>query len=127
MGQSSAPVLWIVVPCYNEGASGDNCLELTAPGFLGKLRGLIETGDISPNSRVLFVNDGSSDNTWEIIRNLATTDPRYLGVSLSRNQGHQNALLAGLVEAREQCDIAISVDCDGQDDVHAIKKNDRCL
>ncbi len=110
------PILWIVIPCYNEEA----VLPITAPMFLQKLEDLENAGKISPRSRVLFVNDGSKDRTWEIIRELAEKDERFLGISQSRNRGHQNAVLAGLMEARDQCDITISIDCDGQDDVGAM-------
>lgn len=114
----TAPVLYIVVPCYNE----QEALPLTAPMFLGKLNQLADEGKISPNSRVMFVNDGSSDSTWKIISELAESDEHYMGISQSRNRGHQNAVLAGLMEAREKCDITISVDCDGQDDINAMDK-----
>lgn len=122
MDKSSVPVLWLIVPCYNEGSSGDNCLKLTAPDFLNELTALSDAQKISPSSRILFVNDGSSDNTWEIICDLAASDSHYTGISLSRNRGHQNALLAGLMEARGKCDITISIDCDGQDDIHAMEE-----
>ena len=72
------------------------------------------------NSSILFVNDGSKDRTWEIIRELAASDPHMKGVCLSRNRGHQRALLAGLMEAKDCCDITISIDCDGQDDINAM-------
>ena len=110
------PVLWIVVPCYNE----EQVLPLTAPMFTAKLRELAEKGKISENSRVLFVNDGSSDRTWEIIKSLAAQDEHVLGICQSRNRGHQNAVLAGLMEAKDRCDITISIDCDGQDDIDAM-------
>ena len=110
------PVLYIVVPCYNEQA----VLPLTAPQFLAKLQDLAAQKKISPESRVLFVNDGSKDSTWEIIQSLAQSDSHYLGISQSRNRGHQNAVLAGLMEAKDRCDITISIDCDGQDDINAM-------
>lgn len=110
------PVLYIVIPCYNE----QEVLPITAPQFLAKLTELSGRGRISPNSRVLFVNDGSKDATWRIIRELARSDPHYLGICQSRNRGHQNAVLAGLMEAKDRCDITISIDCDGQDDIHAM-------
>ena len=110
------PILWIVIPCYNEEA----VLPITAPMFLQKLEDLGKAGKISSRSRVLFVNDGSKDRTWEIIRELAAKDERFLGISQSRNRGHQNAVLAGLMEARDKCDITISIDCDGQDDINAM-------
>ena len=110
------PVLYIVIPCYNE----QEVLPITAPLFRDKLVQLEAAGLIAEESRVLFVNDGSKDRTWEIIRELAASDPRYLGVCQSRNRGHQNAVLAGLMEAKERCDITISIDCDGQDDINAM-------
>ncbi len=110
------PVLYIVVPCYNE----QEVLPITAPMFLEKLRGLTAAGKIAEESRVLFVNDGSKDRTWEIIKELAAADPHVLGICQSRNRGHQNAVLAGLMEARDRCDITISIDCDGQDDLNAM-------
>ena len=110
------PVLYIVIPCYNEEA----VLPITAPLFRDKLLSLTQQGKISPDSRVLFVNDGSKDNTWNLICQLAKEDEHYMGICLSRNRGHQNALLAGLMEAKDKCDITISIDCDGQDDINAM-------
>lgn len=110
------PVLWIVIPCYNE----QEVLPITAPMFLEKIIQLGRDGLVSEESRVLFVNDGSKDNTWEIIRSLAASDPHFLGIAQSRNRGHQNAVLAGLMEAKDNCDITISIDCDGQDDINAM-------
>ena len=114
--EKKLPVLWIVIPCYNEEA----VLPITAPMFLEKIRDLGEKALISDNSRVLFVNDGSRDRTWEIIQSLSQEDPHFLGIAQSRNRGHQNAVLAGLMEAKEHCDITISIDCDGQDDIDAM-------
>lgn len=116
MVRTKIPTLYIVIPCYNE----EEVLPVTAPLFLGKLRELTQAGKISDSSRVLFVNDGSKDTTWNIIRQLSESDPHYAGISLSRNRGHQNALLAGLMEAKRNCDITISIDCDGQDDINAM-------
>ncbi len=110
------PVLYIVIPCYNE----EEVLPITAPMFLEKVNSLAVQGKISDDSRVLFVNDGSRDRTWEIICQLADSDPHYIGISQSRNRGHQNTVLAGLMEARDKCDITISIDCDGQDDIDAM-------
>lgn len=112
------PVLYIVIPCYNE----QEVLPITAPQFLGKLNALADNGKISPDSRVMFVNDGSSDGTWDIIKSLAKADEHYVGISQSRNRGHQNAVLAGLMEAMDKCDITVSIDCDGQDDIDAMDK-----
>ena len=115
---SARPILWIVIPCYNE----EQVLPLTAPMFLEKLQDLIAREQISGNSRILFVNDGSSDRTWEIIRELAAQDEHFIGICQSRNRGHQNAVLAGLMEAKDKCDITISIDCDGQDDIGAMDR-----
>ena len=110
------PILYIVIPCYNEEA----VLPVTAPMFSDKLNRLVDLGMISDDSRILFVNDGSSDTTWDIICRLAKEDEHFLGISQSRNRGHQNAVLAGLMEAKDRCDITISIDCDGQDDINAM-------
>lgn len=112
------PVLYIVIPCYNE----QEVLPITAPMFLKKLTQLRDDGLISGDSRIMFVNDGSSDGTWELIRALSEENEHYIGISQSRNRGHQNALLAGLMEAKDRCDISISIDCDGQDDINAMDK-----
>ena len=112
----SEPILWIIVPCYNEEA----VLPITAPLFLQKLSGLIAEKKVAEESRILFVNDGSKDKTWEIIRELARGDEHFLGIAQSRNRGHQNALLAGLMEAKDRCEITITIDCDGQDDMNAM-------
>lgn len=110
------PILYIVVPCYNE----EKVLPITSEMFLEQLVSLIKAGKTDDRSRILFVDDGSSDRTWEIIQRLSEGDQRFMGIQLSRNRGHQNALLAGLMEARERCDITISIDCDGQDDIHVM-------
>ena len=110
------PRLFIVIPCYNE----QEVLPITAPMFLEKLNALSASGKISADSRVLFVNDGSRDRTWELITEFAQRDEHYIGISQSRNRGHQNAVLAGLMEAMDKCDITISIDCDGQDDINAM-------
>ncbi len=112
------PILWIVIPCYNE----EKVLPITAPMFLQKITDLTAAGKISGKSRVLFVNDGSKDQTWPIIETLARENEHFLGISQSRNRGHQNAVLAGLIEAKDACDITISIDCDGQDDIGAMDK-----
>lgn len=109
-------ILWIVIPCYNE----EKVLPITAPLFLNKIKELTAKGKISDSSRILFVNDGSRDSTWEIICDLAKQDEHYIGIAQSRNRGHQNAVLAGLMEAKDHCDITISIDCDGQDDINAM-------
>ena len=109
--------LFIVIPCYNE----EEVLQITSKMFLEELEDLIHKGKISDNSRILFVNDGSKDKTWEIIENLAAENPHFIGMSQSRNRGHQNAVLAGLMESKDMCDITISIDCDGQDDIKAME------
>lgn len=116
MARTQIPLLYIVIPCYNE----EKVLPVTAPLFLGKLHELIAAGKIRQESKVLFVNDGSKDSTWQLIRGFSREDTHFAGISLSRNRGHQNALLAGLMEARDKCDITISIDCDGQDDLNAM-------
>lgn len=110
------PRLFIIIPCYNE----QEVLPITAPLFLKKLNDLIAKDKIHSNSKILFKNDGSHDNTWNIICELANKDPHYAGIAQSRNRGHQNAVLAGLMEAKDRCDITISIDCDGQDDINAM-------
>lgn len=111
------PVLYIVVPCYNE----EKAIDITAPLFVGKIEELVLNKKISGDSKVLFVDDGSRDKTWQKICDLSS-DSHIKGIRLSRNRGHQNALLAGLSEAVDKCDITISLDCDGQDDTNAIDK-----
>ncbi|MBD9061997.1 MAG: glycosyltransferase [Ruminococcaceae bacterium] len=110
------PRLIIVVPCYNE----QEVLPITAPMFLAKIKSLAQAGQITQDSRVMFVNDGSRDDTWNIITRLAEEDEHFIGISQSRNRGHQNAVLAGLMTAKDMCDITISIDCDGQDDINAM-------
>lgn len=110
------PILYMVIPCYNE----QEVLPLTSGLFLDKLNSLMDKGQIAQNSRVLFVNDGSKDKTWEIIKELSAQNEYFEGVCLSRNRGHQNALLGGLMYAKDKADITISIDCDGQDDINAI-------
>ena len=115
-GDSYDAQIYIIIPCYNEQA----VLPITAPMFLDKLNSLAAAGKISGDSRILFVNDGSKDETWNIIKDLSRQDEHYIGICQSRNRGHQNAVLAGLMEAKDCCDITISIDCDGQDDINAM-------
>lgn len=112
------PVLFIVIPCYNE----EEVLPITSELFLNKIKELVSADMISNDSRIMFVNDGSKDKTWNIITDLSQRDPHFVGISQSRNRGHQNAVLAGLMEAKDKCDITISIDCDGQDDINAINE-----
>lgn len=116
------PVLYIIIPCYNE----ELVLPMTAPVFLRRIQEMAGQGLISDESRILFVNDGSRDRTWQIISDLAKEDRHYLGIAQSRNRGHQNAVLAGLMEAKDRCDITISIDCDGQDDPNAMDEMVKC-
>lgn len=109
-------VLYIVVPCYNE----EEALPETARRLRSKLHGMIDSGVVSAGSRVLLVNDGSTDRTWELICSLHEADELFSGVCLSRNRGHQNALLAGLMTARTRADVTISMDADLQDDIDAV-------
>lgn len=108
--------LYVVVPCYKEEA----VLPETAKRLREKLHALIDQGKIASGSRILFVNDGSKDRTWEIIEGLHAQDPIYSGVNLSRNRGHQNALLAGLLTAVQYADMMVSMDADLQDDINAM-------
>lgn len=108
--------LYIVVPCYNE----KEVLHETAKRLKEKLSSLVAKDIISKESRILFVNDGSKDNTWEIIQDLHQKDEVFCGLCLSRNRGHQNALLAGLMTAKDYADIVISMDADLQDDINAV-------
>lgn len=110
------PTLYIVIPCYNE----EEVLPITSVQFLEKLNSLIQQNKVSDESRIMFVNDGSKDETWNIIKALACEDRHYIGIAQSRNRGHQNAVLAGLMESKDKCDITISIDCDGQDDINAM-------
>ena len=114
---SVPPVLYVVIPCYNE----EKVLPETAPIFKEVVEHLTSDKLIDKESKILFVNDGSNDATWDIIEELSSKDAVYAGISLSKNRGHQNALLAGLMESRKKCDIAISIDCDGQDDITKIR------
>ena len=108
--------LYVVIPCYNE----EEVLPETARRLKEKMARLTEAGSISAASRVMFVNDGSRDRTWEIIQALHNEDPLFSGVNLSRNRGHQNALLAGLMTAVNEADVIVSMDADLQDDINAM-------
>ena len=109
------PVLHIVIPCYNE----EEVLNITFKDFIDELNSLIKNKLISDKSKIMYVNDGSKDKTWEIIKELSK-NKNVCGLCLSRNRGHQNALLAGLMESIDKCDITISIDCDGQDDIRCM-------
>ncbi len=110
-------VLYMVLPCFNEG----EVLPETSKQLKEKVEDLIAKNKISKKSKIMFVDDGSKDNTWELIQNLADNDNLFAGVKLSRNKGHQNALLAGLMTAKEKADIVISMDADLQDDIGVIE------
>lgn len=109
--------LFLVVPCYNE----QEVLPETAKRLLEKMSDMMTGGKISPDSRICFVDDGSKDRTWSMIEELHQDNPIFRGVKLSRNKGHQNALLAGLMTVRGECDMAVSLDADLQDDIEAIE------
>lgn len=111
-------ILYIVVPCYKE----EEVLPETARQLEEKMQELIDKGRISNDSKVMFVNDGSTDHTWNIIKELHQENKLFSGVNLSRNRGHQNALLAGLMTAKDYADVAISMDADLQDDIHAVDR-----
>ena len=113
-----AEKLMVVIPCYNE----EEVLPETSRRLVLKMGSLMEKGLISEDSRVLLVNDGSKDRTWELISELHKENPLFEGVKLSRNRGHQNALLAGLMTARNRCDVCISMDADLQDDMDSMEK-----
>lgn len=112
------PILYIIIPCYNE----ETVLSITSDLFLDELDTLIKSEKISEKSRIVFVNDGSCDATWGIVKTLAKKNKHFTGLCLSRNRGHQNAVLAGLMESKDKCDITISIDCDGQDDIGAMEE-----
>ena len=108
--------MYVVIPCYNE----EQMLPITAQALIKKLDELKAEGRIAQNSKVMFVDDGSKDKTWEIIQKLHEASPVFTGLKLSRNKGHQNALLAGLMTARNYADIVVSMDADLQDDINAM-------
>lgn len=111
-------ILYLVIPCYNE----EEVLRETSKRLLDKIYKMIENKQISKHSKIMFVNDGSKDSTWDIIEELHNSNSIFLGVNLSRNKGHQNALLAGLMVAKEYADMVISLDADLQDDINVIDK-----
>lgn len=109
--------LYLVIPCYNE----EIVLKETAKRLLLKVKSLVDKKVISPKSRIIFVDDGSKDMTWQIIEKLNKKNSIYGGIKLSKNRGHQNALLAGLMTVKDSSDIVISMDADLQDDINAIE------
>ena len=110
------PTLFLVLPCYNE----EEVLPFTVHTLREKMNALMSDGKISRSSRIVFVDDGSRDRTWEMIEQAHAEDPLFRGIKLSRNRGHQNALLAGLMTVKDECDAVITLDADLQDDVDAI-------
>lgn len=125
--KKNKPVLNIVIPCYNE----EEALPITKKVLETKMTKLIKDNMISKDSKVVLVNDGSKDNTWDLISKIHNENDMFVGIKLSRNKGHQNALLAGLMYAKDHCDISISMDADLQDDINVIddmikKYNDGC-
>lgn len=111
-------IIWLVIPCYNE----QEVLPETSRQLEEIMRGLIKKDKISDKSKIAFVNDGSKDNTWNIITDLHEKNPMFTGINLAHNKGHQNALLAGLMTAKDYADAAISLDADLQDDVGVIEQ-----
>lgn len=111
-------IIWLVIPCYNE----QEVLHETSRQLEEIMRGLIKKDKISDKSKIAFVNDGSKDNTWNIITDLHEKNPMFTGINLAHNKGHQNALLAGLMTAKDYADAAISLDADLQDDVGVIEQ-----
>ncbi|RKI40404.1 glycosyltransferase [bacterium D16-51] len=118
MSDKDLKTIWLVIPCYNE----EEVLSETSKQLQGIMEGLAGKGKISKESRVAFVNDGSKDTTWEIIAGLHRENPLFVGINLAHNRGHQNALFAGLMTAKEYADAVISLDADLQDDVGAIEE-----
>ncbi len=114
--KNKSETLYIVIPCYNE----EEVLEETTRQLREKIEKLLEEKLISSDSRVMYVNDGSKDKTWELIEKISKREKYFTGISLSRNRGHQNALLAGLMTAKKYADIIISMDADLQDDIGAV-------
>ena len=113
---SKCPILYLVIPCYNE----EEMLPITTIELTKKMNDLIKRKSISKDSKVLYVNDGSKDNTWNIIKETNKKNKLFQGLKLSKNKGHQNALLSGLMYSKDYCDISISMDADLQDDINAI-------
>ena len=112
------PILYVIIPCFNE----EEVLNITYDTYINEINLLINNNKISEDSRLVYIDDGSKDSTWEIICGLSKKCDLVEGIRLSRNRGHQNAVLAGLLESKDKCDITISIDCDGQDDITAMEK-----
>ena len=118
MKKKTENILYLVIPCYNEEA----VLHETTKQLTVKMEQLIEAKKISSKSRVMYVNDGSKDKTWTLIQEIHESNNLFTGLTLSRNRGHQNALLAGLMTAKKYADMVISMDADLQDDINVIDK-----
>ena len=116
--ERTTPVLYLVVPCYNE----EEVIERSAQVLGGKLRRLQQAGRIAPGSKVMFVNDGSRDDTLRLLHEAAAADPLFSVVSLSGNYGHQSAILAGMMTARQYADAVVTIDADLQQDIEALDK-----
>lgn len=116
MKKNDSKILYVVIPCYNE----EEVLEETTKQLKKKMNDLIKKKIISSKSKVMYVNDGSKDRTWEIIKDINKKESLFTGLTLSRNRGHQNALLAGLMTAKSYADVVISMDADLQDDINAM-------
>ena len=114
--QLKGNILYLAVPCYNE----EEVLPHTAEVMQEKLQRLIREGKISPKSKIMFINDGSRDNTWRIIQELCRKDTLFSGLSFSRNYGHQSAILAGMMAARPHADMVVTIDADLQQDIEAL-------
>lgn len=115
-------ILYLVVPCYNE----EEVLHKSAAVLLDKLDRLIQAGTISDKSKILFINDGSKDSTWQIIYELTRQNSKYAGLSFSRNYGHQSAILAGMMAARSKADAVVTIDADLQQDIEALDQFLEC-
>ena len=113
---ANAATVYLVIPCYNEEA----VLPETVKELTAELKGMMDKGLATGESRMLFVDDGSKDRTWSLIEGFHAENPLVTGLKLAHNRGHQNALLAGLMTAKELCDCAISLDADLQDDIHVL-------
>ncbi len=110
--------VWLVIPCFNE----EEVILDTAEKLLKKMHNMIEKGIMAEESKILFVDDGSRDNTWKLIKQLVGNDEHYVGIKLAHNRGHQNALLAGMMEAKKRCECIISLDADLQDDIDVFEQ-----
>ena len=120
--RNKAGILYLVVPCYNE----EEALSLSARKIKDKIQRLIACGLVAEKSKIMFVNDGSKDDTWKIIHSLCKEDSIYCGISFSRNYGHQSAILAGMMAARNYADMIVTIDADLQQDIEALDRFIKC-